>query len=453
MNINLSISPAPSITDKIAVVIYKASSPNVIEDSQEFDPPHVAPRNITFEDVEPVSYIVNTYETTGLPTIGTLRHSFVYDPTMIGAEIRVTEFLYMSAGSSSYTNSDWEGWDVESIERVGLGTMFEESSPDETIPANVNIRADGFDLVQEGDTFGDNEKFVVRFYPRIVTIDPVYRSAKIIRGSRIIDSDTTLTDEDAGLALRLKGASSHFIVTLPEIVTLENMLMYMFISDGGSHIGVTVQRTGTTDTFDLRGSKAYIELVQGDRLWISNDNDSNEWIISKEPASAFNRGKIIDAYDKPAEAYDAPWVFADGSDLDRTVYKGLFDYYSALPSSAKVSKAVWDTGSEDKGKWHDGDGSTTFGTPRLYSTGYLRGVDGSTRLPGSFQDDDVKPHTHVADDADDDVVFCMRRQGGPGGGFGWNNVPGYELVNQETGQNEGEETTPENFGIYKLIYI
>lgn len=454
MNISLSISAAPSITDKLAVVIFLASSQSVIFDSQEFDPPHVSPRNITFTDVNPETYIVNTYETTGLPTLGTLRHSFIYDPTLVGAEIRLTEFLYMVGGSNSYTNTDWIGWTVESVVRVGVGEQFEEDSPDATVPANISIREDGFDLTQAGDTFGNNEKFVVRFYPKITTVNPIFRSAKVIRSYRIIDSNTTLTDEDAGVGIRLKGASSHFLVTLPEITTLENALMYVFISDGGVHIGVTIQRTGTTDVFDMQGSRTYIELVQGDRLWLSNDNENSVWVVSKEPVSHYRRGQIIDMYDKPANAYTSPYVFADGSLLDRTVYKGLFDYFTALPSSAKVADATWVSTDAEKGKWTVGDGSTTFRVPRLYTAGFLRAVDGSTRLPASNEAAAVAPHTHPADDTDATVYFVKRKQDGPGGGFGLNTSSGgWELVESDTGLNDGTETRPKNTGIYKLIYI
>lgn len=468
MNINLSISAAPSITDKLAVVIFLASSPSVIFDSQEFDPPHVSPRNITFADVNPETYIVNTYETTGLPALGTLRHSFIYDPTLIGAEIRLTEFLFMVGGSDAYTNTDWIGWTIESIERVGLGTQFEEDSPDTTVPGSISIREDGFDLTQSGDTFGDNEKWVVRFYPKITTINPIFRSAKIIRSYRIIDSDTTLTDEDAGVGIRLKGASSHFIVTVPEITTLENALMYMFISDGGVHIGVTIQRTGTTDIFDLQGSKTYIELVQGDRLWVGNDNENSAWIVSKEPASQYRRGQIIDMYNKPVNAYDAPWIFADGVELDRTIYKGLFDYYSALPASAKVSKATWDLGETSKGKWHSGDGATTFGTPRLYSAGFLRSVDGTIRLPGDMQDSAMPAHRHHTvkiGDSEGSVTVTnainSSKNNGQSNGYILSGIAddadgglSSDMVD-DTGNAmiTSDDLRPTNTGIYKLIFI
>lgn len=453
MNINLSLSPAPSITNKIAVVVYAADAPSVIVASYEFDPPHTDSRNITFPGLEPKTYIVNTYETTGLPTLGTLRHSFIYDASFLGAEIKTTEFLYMVGGASSYTDTNWIGWPVESIERVSLGTQFTESDEDETIEANISIREDGFDLVQSGDIFGDKEKWVVRFYPKINTIDPIFRSAKVVRGFQIIDSDITLTDTEAGLGLRLKGASSHFIITLPETSTIEDVLTYVFISDGGIHVGVTIQRTGTTDIFDLKGSRNYIELVQGDRLWISNNNENAVWVAIKEPASIYNRGIIVDMYDKPVNAYTSPYVFADGSLLDRTVYKGLFDYFTTLPSSAKIADALWVSTDSEKGKWTAGDGSTTFRVPRLYTYGFLRAVDGSTRLPGSFLAQSVGPHVHSADASDPLKKFVKIKEGSLFNITGLASGPGAEYLEQNTAANIGTETRPDNVGIYKLIYI
>lgn len=441
MNISLSISPAPSITDKIAVIIYAASAPGVIVDSQEFNPPHSSPRNITFANVEPVVYIVNTYETTGLPTLGTLRHSFIYQPTYIGAEIKPTEFLEMVAGATAYTDTNWIGWDIESIERVGVGTQYDGgASP------TIVIRTDGFDLAVSGDQFGADEKWVVRFYPRITVTNPVFRSSKIVRGSQILDSDITLTETEAGIALRLKGASGHFTVTLPDQSGIEDFSMFVFISDGGQHINVTIDGNGYN--FDYIGNRAYMVLAQNERIFVVNDNANNEWLIIKASDTIGFTGRIIEMYDKPANAYDRNYVFANGAELSRIQYKRLFDYYSTLPVSAQTTKALWLADDEKKALWHDGDGITTFGLPRLYTTGILKAVDGSARLPGSYEAGQVGQFTitvpKVKLAGGGGIVDVISEYGLP---------PAFVSGTTDKTFLSTLENRVKNTGIYKLIHI
>lgn len=374
MNINLSISPALSITGNIAVVIYAADAPTVQAGSQEFTPPHAAPRDITFADVEPKTYIVNTYETPGLPTLGTLRHSFIYDPTFISAEVRLTEFLHMTGGAGGYTDATYVGWDIESIERVGSGTQYDTEE--------IDIRDDGWDLLTPGDTFADQEKWVVRFYARTQTVDPVFRSAKVIRDYRIIATGETLTESDSGVGLRIQGAAASLTITLPVMGAIENALMFCFLSDGGSHINATINGNG--NNFGYRGGVANMILAQAEQLWVGNDNANNTWVIDKMSDSIKQTGRIIDQYDND---YEPGLIFADGSLLSRTSYARLWAYVNQLNAALRVSDAAWLASSPDnKGKYSTGDGSTTFRLPRLYTTGFLRAVDNSTRLAGSKED-------------------------------------------------------------------
>lgn len=71
--------------------------------------------------------------------------------------------------------------------------------------------------------------------------------------------------------------------------------------------------------------------------------------------------------------------------ISRTTYASLW----ALASAAAVSEAAWAT---DKGKFSNGDGSTTFRLPDLRDQ-FIRGA-GASRVVGTSQLDAFQGHYH-----------------------------------------------------------
>jgi len=88
-------------------------------------------------------------------------------------------------------------------------------------------------------------------------------------------------------------------------------------------------------------------------------------------------------------------VKINGVLLPRVTYANLWAWAQA--KSVVVNEADWDP--ENTGSFSDGDGSTTFRLPdargvypRFFDDG--RGLD-AARVFGSYEDDEVKAHTHV----------------------------------------------------------
>lgn len=445
MNINLTISAAPTVTQNIAVRIFKATNPSVVVAVQEFTPPHNSPRNITFTGVDPVVYIVNTYSTPGVPVLGTLLHSFIYDPEYIDAEIKPTEFLKMIGGNTEYQDATWAAYDIDTISRVGFGAMFEPDQIEWIL--NVDNQVVGFRLSQPGDEFAPDEQFTVTFYPKITLRTPVFTSDKIVTDENVITVDTVLTNANAGKLLRLQGASSAFTVSLPAIGTTDTFLTYFLVSDGGSHVNVTINVNGGGNIV-LYGNKTQLHLAQGERAWIVY-NGTNYTVLNDCPG-VLRVGEIFDIYDKDSSVQGC--IFADGALLDRTVYRRLWAFVQQLDSSLLINDATWLGSSQQHGRFSTGDGVTTFRVPRLYTTGYLRGVEGTgpTRIAGSFQNGSVGPHTHNYDRTRTDTIGTQYetnkiRQGSDRGLYTGDTVA--------TAANTGTETTPANFGVYKMIRI
>jgi hypothetical protein len=442
MDINLSLSPANTIINKLAVVIYKASAPNVQVASQEFDPPHSSPRNITFADVDPVTYIVNTYETTGLPTLGILRHSFIYDPSFSGVAIRDTEFLYMTAGQTGYTDESWVGWEIESIERVGVGTQYPEQDVAYFQKTGVytSYRQNGFDLVAEGDVFQDQEKFVIRFKPQIqltpVTTNDAYS------GVLVIEEDILIEPEHVGNMFFVRGTFSTVNIQLSAITLLGVNKLLSFAANGGGHKKVKITSFGGSDLFRFNGTTVS-EILLGQCESIEFVTDQTWGFIVKSFSSTIlQAGQFVDAYDTDNEPNV---VHADGSLLDRDVDERLWKAVQNMPPSCLVTDAVWNEttdGANNKGFYSIGDGSTTFRIPRIYAAGVLKAVDGSTRIPGSYEADDIKSHTH-------DVKGEASSATGQGAlTDGTNNGQPTVIKTESTG---GSENLIKTYGTFKLI--
>lgn len=393
MDINLSISPAPTIINKLAVVIYKASAPNTAYASQEFDQPHTNPRNITFANVPAETFIVNTYETAGLPSLGTLRHSFIYDPSFTSVQIKATEFLYMTAGQTGYTDANWAGWEIDTIERVGVGTQYEGAGKDVRyyVPGN-GYRDDGFDLVQVGDQFSHNEKFVIRFKNKITT--GVIQSAKVFTGTEIITSDTVIDTSYLGKLILVQGSSAVINLDISAISILGDAELLAIVSNGGSHKSCRIKSLLNNDVFQHNGATVdEIILGQSESIEIVTDT-ANGLIIRNASATILQAGQFVWAYDTDNEPNV---VHANGQVLSRATYRRLWLAVQNLPAGLLVSDSTWnDTtgGANNKGKFSTGNGSTTFRVPQFYSAGFIEAVDGSTRVQGTFKDWQIGDHQH-----------------------------------------------------------
>ncbi len=487
MNLNFSISAATSITNKILVIIYKASAPNVEVAHREYNPPHNTEQRVTFPDLEPVSYILNIYETTGYPTLGTLRFSDNIDPTFLGVSIKLTDLITMTGGGTSYTDATWVGWAIDTIERKPQGTMYPGSD------YNLKVGGDGFDLAQPGDAFGTNEQWIVRFRPQIVTATPIYNSAKVINSSRVITADTTIVAGDANVAQLMRGAGLAFTATLPLVADLDPFQTFVFMSCGGNHINASVQASGSDrflwNIFAAVSAPSVIHLGQSENLIITND-PVNGWLVLPGSSEAPLRvGMVIDDILMGNNSFGYTQkrlntIFADGCNptgggtlLARNVYRRLWAAVQASGLAIAEGTAINEWGyvgidpltgkaSNNKGNYSVGDGTNTFRVPLYYSTGYLRAVSGASRLPGSYQIGDVAPHDHVMHGkgtftGDSGALFLNRTDNTRYSGGGGDSFGGQLTVDTtlRTGTSDASslvpsvETTPPNFGIYKSILI
>ena len=129
MNIFLSLSAAPGITsNKLVIAVYDSSAPTAVVALQSFNAPHSAPINVEFTGLDPVIYIVKTFESTDGTPSGVLRHQFIATPENENAVSREDLFITagvtsgFNAGATEYIDTTLGGWNY-TVEQRGVGSL------------------------------------------------------------------------------------------------------------------------------------------------------------------------------------------------------------------------------------------------------------------------------------------------------------------------------------------
>lgn len=452
MDINLSISPAPSITTNYLVVaIYKTTAPAVVVSFQAFPAPHLAVQNVVFTDVDPGTYQVITYENTVAAVGGSIRHDFFYDPSFQTAEVRPDLFLKVGttpnlvAGTTDFHDTGDDQDLADWVYEVDLRQSFGELQ--KTI--DVQIFSDGFGLLIPGYTFQTDEIYILRFYPKITVITPTVTSANIITAELIVTADTSLVAGDIGKGVIIQGASPSLTLTLPAIATATAFKLLTIASNGGSHKTVTIKpAAGELLSWMGVDNLTQIMLGQAEMIWLYRSG--SVWRVINASDGPKLVGEIVDQY----SLVPLNTVYADGSLISRTTYARLWAYVSTLDASMLVDDATWNAGTNvNKGKYSTGDTSTTFRVPQLYLFGFVRGVNVSVRKAANLQPEQIGPHDHPAGTETDPAQARFNNDPSAHNARDWAGGPNVILRNASTGLNVGTENRPANVGVYKLIRI
>jgi hypothetical protein len=132
-------------------------------------------------------------------------------------------------------------------------------------------------------------------------------------------------------------------------------------------------------------------------------------------------------------------LLLQGSLVSRSTYSALWAHVQAI--GVVVDDSVWTAG--EKGKFSDGDGSSTFRLPDLRDQ-FVR-AKSAARTLGSLQDDELKSHSHQLLDSGVEGSNPDVQAFGQAGGA----VNGLSSNTQDTG---GTETRPMNVALTAAIY-
>jgi hypothetical protein len=396
MNINLSISAAPGISNFLIAAVYEASNPNVVVAYHVLPKPLLSDVNFTFTDLDPVVYYVRIWENSTDVPGGSIRHQFIYDPEYGNATVTVREDLFLTvgagegnpvAGEDIFTRDDLQDWSY-TVERRGFGSM------EPGVDVSISLNRKTISLIKEvdgqSDIFGEGEVFILHFEPKIVTNQPIasQASGKLYSSTETIENNRTLIAADIGKVFLLKGQNDTLTVTLPSINLMPENRHFAFVSEGGSHKVAIIMAAGS-DTIEFAGIRNNIYLGQSERIWIYAKG--GVWIVSIASGSFDRVGEVFMSYDD--SVLNA--LPLDGRVLDRVVYARLWEWVQTLDVSMIVTDTNWSNPAlNNYGRFSFGDGSTTFRIPQMHAPGFVRAVNSATRKAGSYEAGMVGPHTH-----------------------------------------------------------
>lgn len=348
---NLSSNAQPTITvNHMVYAIYRQSDPTVIVQSQDFAPGgsgHPA-RDVTFPGLDRSNWQFRLLET--LPdgvTVVREMDNFFFVPGANGVisyppyEVQVDVTPGVVNGNTSFVfdgtdgTPDWRGRDAYP-ERVGQGTMQLE------VQYLWDKETGSFTLLQDGDTFQPSELFNFTFATITDSIAGVPIPAPF-SGVMIVENTTVLTGADIGKKIIIKGESTSFQITLPDLDTVTENVLIFFESGIGNHICVVIKTTGS-DTIDwLKGGRSDLKIGRCESLVLYKNG--GQWRVHDSEGNFKLVGRIISTDDPYQVSIEDLLGFnylpLDGRALDINDYARLYEYVTSLPGGQAVSFAGW----------------------------------------------------------------------------------------------------------------
>lgn len=459
----LNVSVSSSLlnnANRFVLALYDDSAPTVLLESQApakagSIPYYANPFQITFvyNCILGHTYLVKLWESVDTTPSGTTRNSTTVTPTTQLTTSRFNDELIVNSTpgltpGSAYVNSSYIGWDIW-VERLGSGTMYQLTTPvDYTYDKTTGTITPTVD-------WADSERVVVHFYPQITAAIPPSSSG--LTAAQIITASVNLDNTYKNQALIIQGATTQMVIGLPALSSVSDFDWIEIKSFGGSHINCVVNTNGTDK---INYASLVTQLIIGQTESIKLFKFSGAWYIDDISAPSINmRGELV--YHSISNAINT--IFSNGGLLNRVDYPGLWAFVSSLPGALMVSDSAWTGSAANRGKYSSGDGSTTFRIPQIYSFGFVRAVDGATRVPLSSQLESIGTHDHATHGkgeitgSGDFLSHTGSARFSAGGGsdqFGGQTTVDTGMRTSDNTVGSGPfENRPANIGMYALIRI
>jgi hypothetical protein len=427
MNLSIFQETKDVGANQLVMALSKKTAQGVILHTFALPKPYSAQTQLhTFLGLENVVWYYQLFESPDGSATGTVRCFFDIQPNQNSYNVR--DDLYLVADISPFfisgptatrygPDSSLPGWNW-GLERIAQGTqqplvkyVKTKAGVDTT---QDDLDADGWRLAVTGDVIGPNEEWNMRFLPQLAaTSSP--STANLISATNILTANTTLDNSAIGQAFWLMGGGGYFEVQLPDATTVPDNQPLYFMSNGGSHINVSLkcfagqQIQWFKNQSDLNSNTLASRIVLGQVenmaiYKVTMADSSVRWVILYGAEGAKAVGEIVHSYSRIGLNY----LFLDGNQgLSRTTYARAWDFISGLDASCVVSGGSWNatatvdgqTYNTNHGKFSTGDGSTTFGVPKIFDYGFLRAKSGTVGgapfqgFPGDLQTLQLLNHT------------------------------------------------------------
>lgn len=388
-----------NIANFFVFTLADATDPGTILETIAPPKPYGNPLQIsfTYNCISGKIYIITLWESAGSTPTGIVRNSFsqaVNGPGSI--MVRMTEYLEvditpgLTSGATNYTQADLAGWDYMLFRnnKIAIPDYTTSTAPD------YHKETAGFTLVVDGDVFAAGENFEIVFEAQIIPADSGAPSA-IFSSGEIITTDTTLTNTKKGKALLIQAAGTAIAINMPLLSTVADFDWFYLYSCGGNQINAVINAAGS-DTFLYPAGKPKLILGQCEALKVFKA--FGYWNVDNDLPGVRQVGELLYDY-SPTNLNTAPCA---GQVLNRADYPRLWAFVQGLAEGVTTDSDWTGTFITDplgnvyytkRGCFSTGNGTTTFRMPLLTDT-YLKGVDGSARLAGSFNYQSLLQHGH-----------------------------------------------------------
>lgn len=431
--------------------LYDSTAPTVLLEKQVPTKPYGNPLQIsfTYNCLDGHIYNIKLWESPDDTPTGVVRNSFSQAVNSFSLAVRLPEYLQADItaglvnGATSYVDTSWAGWNYWIVRNPN--TMI----PDYTDNDNPDYHQDatgGFSLIQSGDTFQPNEKFEVYFVPQI-TAGAGGDPSPIFSTGRIITANETLTSGDVGKALLIQSATNKITITLPSLASVSDFAFLYVYSCGGSHINAVFALPGTDKILYNGANRSQLILGQSEALKCYKA--FGKWNVDGDLTGVKQVGELLYNY----ALNEINTIPCNGAVLQRNQYPRLWEWAQQLAAGLIVSESAWFSTFitvdginyfTKRGYFSSGDGSTTFRVPSIINY-FIRPVDGTARIPGSFELQTIQAHTHT--------LTPPTSQGPPGyGKITTGNEADEPVQPVFTTDSTGDtETKPSNIGSYVLM--
>lgn len=382
---------------KLIFSLEDASNPGVSIEHQEPPPgvpaPYGNPMQVTFlfNCITDHVYKVLVWESTNTTPSGVVRCSYSVTVSVNSVNVRMPLYAQVGvttgwdADSDTVVDATLEGWDY--ILRRNPEYLIPDTETANTSLNKYTKNTDGFTLLS-GYTLQPDEQWILEFLPQIIVAQPGVPSAPFGSG-RIITASENLTNADKNKANIIQSATTAIAIGLPLLSTMADFtdIVYLF-SNGGSHINAEVNGQSTDKIVNkLPTNKVWLGQVENAAFYKAF---GYYWPMGELRCNTV--GELVYNYGQD----ELNTTSCDGTLRLRSEYPALWAFVQSLADGVVTDLAWTGTFVTHNGNtvytkrtcFSTGDGVTNFRMPILTNT-LLVAIDGSTRLPGSIQLDQV----------------------------------------------------------------
>lgn len=393
---NFSLTTSAIVTsNNVRVALYKVSDPLAIHASDTKTGP-LGVEQWSFTGLPRVPFICRIQEMSG-STVLQQYDWFTFTPdnnefvwqSPVWIEVGTTTGL--TAGTTTFTfdgtggKPDWtHGHDI-TIDRRGFGPMEKDTD------FSYDPATQEFNLLTVSDVFGGGEKFFVRFEP-LVQQSGISTEAGIFSSTKFITVTETLTADDAGKKIIIKGEDPYLEITLPSLaLTAENRPFY-FESAPGFHSCVKLISADANKLEYPISGKTHIFLKPGETITLfkSIDSSVSTWRVHEAEGNFKTVGIEFTSYGDPGDLINC--VELNDTILDSEEQARLYEFIESLPASAVCNYDDWATGN-NKYKFSYKNVANEFHVPDV--RGLFQRNTTDARLAGSYQDWTMADHKHI----------------------------------------------------------